>query len=45
MQYDRIIIDGPPSLGLPDVSMMSNIIDGITIISAGHTVFPKLTGC
>ena len=43
MQYDRIIIDGPPLLGLPDVFMMSNIIDGtVLIISAGHTVFPQI---
>ena len=43
MQYDRIIIDGPPLLGLPDVFMMSNIIDGtVLIISAGHTIFPQI---
>ncbi len=43
MQYDRIIVDGPPLLGLPDVFMMSHTIDGVVlIISAGHTVFPQI---
>ncbi len=43
MQYDRIIIDGPPLLGLPDVFMMSHSVDGIVlIISAGRTVFPQV---
>ena len=43
MQYDRIIVDGPPLLGLPDVLMMGHCVDGIVlIISAGQTVFPQI---
>ena len=43
MQYDRIIVDGPPLLGLPDVFMMKKALDGmVLIISAGHTVFPQI---
>jgi len=43
LQYDRIIVDGPPLLGLPDVFMMKEALDGmVVIVSAGHTVFPQI---
>ncbi len=43
MQYSRIIVDGPPLLGLPDVFMMKDSLDGLVlIISAGHTVFTQV---
>lgn len=43
MQYDQIVVDGPPLLGLPDVFMMKEFLDGMVIVvSAGHTAFPQL---
>ena len=43
MQYDQIVIDGPPLLGLPDVFMMKESLDGmVVVVSAGHTAFPQL---
>lgn len=43
MQYSQIIVDGPPLLGLPDVFMMKDCIDGmVVVVSAGHTAFPQL---
>ena len=43
MQYDQIVIDAPPLLGLPDVFMMKESLDGmVVVVSAGHTAFPQL---
>ena len=43
MQYTQIVIDGPPLLGLPDVFMMKESLDGmVVVVSAGHTAFPQL---
>lgn len=37
-RYDRVIIDSPPMLGLPEVAMMQPNVDGnIFVIWAGHT--------
>lgn len=38
LRYDRVIIDSPPMLGLPEVAMMQPAVDGnIFVIWAGHT--------
>lgn len=37
-RFDRIVIDSPPMLGLPEVAMMQPVVDGsIFVIWAGHT--------
>jgi Mrp family chromosome partitioning ATPase len=33
--YDWIIIDSPPSLGLPDASVLATLADGVVIVCSG----------
>ncbi len=34
-RYDWIIIDSPPSLGLPDASVLATLADGVVIVCSG----------
>ena len=34
-KYDWVIIDSPPSLGLPDASVLATLADGVVIICSG----------
>jgi capsular exopolysaccharide synthesis family protein len=34
-RYDFVIIDSPPSLGLPDSSVLSTMVDGVVVVCAG----------
>ena len=34
-EYDWIIIDSPPSLGLPDASVLATLADGVVIVCSG----------
>ncbi len=34
-KYDWIIIDSPPSLGLPDASVLATLADGVVIVCSG----------
>ena len=37
-EFDYIIVDGPPSLGFVDAHLVSNIVDGVTVVvRAGST--------
>ena len=34
-RYDWVIIDSPPSLGLPDASVLATLADGVVIVCSG----------